>query len=298
MKYTVFFYKPGNGGGVEAFNEFLETKKYKPIWFFGDGGIINESISDVKELSFLSKVIIFFKIKRNLKRVINNSQLIAVHDPFTLVALNKKELKNVEYYQHGAINYILANIPLFLRRKFMKKLEKVRKVFCLAPSEIDGFKKICKRSDGYFIADITNKYLDTYVNKHPKKVHDFIFIGRLDDNKNIMQVVDLFKNSKRSLSIFGDGPLKKNLIEEIKNYKNISYFGKTDNPIFEMEKSNNLILLSKSEGLPLVFKEAKKAGINIVSWSMSEPVAWWLGANGYEFAKYNDINKIKILGGI
>lgn len=86
------------------------------------------------------------------------------------------------------------------------------------------------------------------------------YIGRLDKIKNIFLMIDVFSKLEEDLelNIYGDGPLKKKIINYIskKKLKNINYCGFTRNAKGALCKNDCLMLLSKTEGLPNVILEA------------------------------------------
>ena len=103
--------------------------------------------------------------------------------------------------------------------------------------------------------------------------YNYCFVGGLNENKGIKELVEVFKNLQHSklgsLHIVGDGALRKELEKEALTSKNkIIFYGYLPkNKIVEIyKKCNYIVLPSKSEGFPKVIGEGMNYGcIPIVS---------------------------------
>lgn len=88
----------------------------------------------------------------------------------------------------------------------------------------------------------------------------FIVVGRLDENKNILYLAKIFKESIKNviLIIVGDGEKREELEEIIKDKKNILYVGKREAKELQelLYISDYYISASKSEGMPNTVLEA------------------------------------------
>lgn len=97
-------------------------------------------------------------------------------------------------------------------------------------------------------------------------------ISRLDVDKNIMALIDLGKHIQAEeenivVNIYGDGALKLELEESIERNGLSSYLklhGFESDKIKIFSENNSLLLLSKSEGLPLVILEAYSYGKPVI----------------------------------
>lgn len=105
-------------------------------------------------------------------------------------------------------------------------------------------------------------------------------IGNINEQKNPFFVSKILKQiSNKDLKnmyffIVGDGPLKKNFQEKVKNYKeHISFLGiRNDIPKF-LQALDVLIMPSLWEGLPMILIEAQAAGVKcIISDNISKEV--------------------------
>lgn len=90
-----------------------------------------------------------------------------------------------------------------------------------------------------------------------------IFIGRLESDTGILEFIKAIKilKGKISLDIFGDGPLKKSVIESIKGYTYIKYREKTDQPANEISKHR---FIFASQYLSML--EAQQVGRQVFSY--------------------------------
>jgi len=89
-----------------------------------------------------------------------------------------------------------------------------------------------------------------------------LFLGSLSVRKNIFFMIDSFlklseKRNDVELIIVGDGPLKKSIEAKVNlSSKKITLLGFKNNPYEELNKSNVIVLLSKSEGMSRAVLEA------------------------------------------
>lgn len=112
-----------------------------------------------------------------------------------------------------------------------------------------------------FDFDVVNKYVKNNI---------FVAVTRFDVDKNIFDLVEIFKNEKLNeksvLHVYGDGPLKNDLIDEIKKNKlerKIILMGyESDKKLIFSDKAG-LVSTGLSEGMPLVFLEAYNFGIPV-----------------------------------
>lgn len=101
-----------------------------------------------------------------------------------------------------------------------------------------------------------------------REINTLFSVGRLEEQKNHVKLIEMLRNSKYKLRIVGDGKLKETLIELSKKYN------------IELELSNNLnndllletysdylfyIQLSKFEGNPKTILEAMGAGCVVIT---------------------------------
>ena len=93
------------------------------------------------------------------------------------------------------------------------------------------------------------------------------FIGRFSPEKGIIPLLDFFKNTSKILVLAGDGSQKAEILELIKDSKNITYIGSlasNDVSLF-FNKIDILIIPSQEEAGPLVALEAMVSAKLIIS---------------------------------
>ena len=96
---------------------------------------------------------------------------------------------------------------------------------------------------------------------------NFLFSGTLSKHKGIDTVVKAFKgldNDNFTLNIYGDGPLKKYVIENIKNEKNIHFLGSySKEDTKNLIKENDVVLIPSAwyENNPIILQEMIAANL-------------------------------------
>ena len=92
-----------------------------------------------------------------------------------------------------------------------------------------------------------------------KRNNDFLFIGRLSEEKGITTLLKAAKYTDAVIFIIGDGPLQHEVREITRKFSNVNYLGKlTHNQVINhLQKTKALILPSQCyEGLPNTLIEA------------------------------------------
>lgn len=98
------------------------------------------------------------------------------------------------------------------------------------------------------------------------KKYDFIFVGRIEKEKNVFALLDLIKSLKTNfenitLCILGKGSLEKTLIKKINDAglkRNVFFYGFKDNIVPYLTKSKIMLLPSLNEGMPNCVLEAAR----------------------------------------
>lgn len=163
----------------------------------------------------------------------------------------------IVYVLHSRLNLIKKYI------NFIGFISQKKKIICVSQSVFNEASKRFPLSNIKLIPNIP-----LHINHEDKKRSDaqntrFIYIGRLSDEKGIIEFIKFLKinNKKESLEIIGEGDLKQ--LERIKNinYRNITFHGWKKNPYSDITKKDVIVIPSKSESYSLVLHEAIHLGI-------------------------------------
>lgn len=101
----------------------------------------------------------------------------------------------------------------------------------------------------------------------PKSNLIYGFLGRFSDGKQIMDLIDFFKDRPEKFYIAGDGDLKSNILNIVNSHGNLEYLGYFNYESISsfFDKIDVLLISSKEESGPFVGVEAMAAGKFIVS---------------------------------
>jgi glycosyltransferase involved in cell wall biosynthesis len=91
----------------------------------------------------------------------------------------------------------------------------------------------------------------------------YLFVGRLNEQKGLKILVDIFKKNNKKLVIIGTGPLEDYVKETCKTHQNIQYLGFAQNDfiIENLKKCRALLVPSITyEGQPMTILEAYSTG--------------------------------------
>lgn len=257
--YLVGVTSLSGGGGVERFfADFFELysnyndSKYN-IYFFTDQKSIYE-LNNVNKLLFknckliklrvfnnrfkkyLENIDIFFKIKKHKINIVHcanynrfdfNRMIFLKQNPFIKV-------KIVQNIVDCRIPYILSNNKDELHKPFfdlyVEHLKKINfdGIFSWYKKYLDFFREKKWINSSMITMNILSRFADTRNFKPSKKEKIIVFASRLDYPKNpdwyieaIKILNDSFSNeiSKWKFLLYGDGPMKNDLIKMIDQYK-------------------------------------------------------------------------------
>ena len=188
----------------------------------------------------------------------------------SFLALNKKASKKTIAWEH--VTYETGGL-LFkdTLRKYYKNLKGI--VGINSPA-IEHYKQYNKT---YFIPNIIGEPFENQEKINFKDKENFIsFVGRLDREKNVIALLEIFKESKIptnwKLQIIGDGSERKNLeqfVEKNQLQNRVIFYGtKTSEEILELLRSSKIFgFTSLKEALPTVLLEAMFCGNAIISYN-------------------------------
>lgn len=105
--------------------------------------------------------------------------------------------------------------------------------------------------------------------KHPA----VIWVGRLENRKNPLRMVDIFqkvhqKNSQVQLYFMGNGELETPILDRSREYglqEHVHVLGYLDNPFPVIKQANICCMTSKAEGFPMSLLECAALGVPFVS---------------------------------
>lgn len=128
-----------------------------------------------------------------------------------------------------------------------------------------GFPKRRLHQWGYF----TEQKAVTDPKQDCRSKPNLIFVGKIDERKNILALVDAvlkIENIFNKFLIIGTGPLKSKLIEKIDGHDSISYFGSLPNEEVTslISQSDLLVLPSLFDGWGAVANEALGKGTRVL----------------------------------
>jgi glycosyltransferase involved in cell wall biosynthesis len=137
------------------------------------------------------------------------------------------------------------------------------------------------------------------VSSLPVRNGDFLFIGRLSEEKGIRILLDAFNGSQFNLRIAGDGPMLNDVLIICETSPNIKYLGILDKEMVRTEMQTCAALVFPSiwfEGMPMTILESFSQSMPIIA---SRLGAMELiisdGENGFHFEAGNSASLIKTL---
>lgn len=166
--------------------------------------------------------------------------------PATWIISNKKENQKFIAYYHKipSVDFFSKKswyLQIFrkLNNYFIQKLDLIVTNSTFNKNKFSEIYKIPENKIKViypFISDNDIKFIENY--SQIKKENFYIYIGRLEEYKGIIQIIDTCIELGVSLKVIGDGPLK----HQLKQNKNIEYLGYVD-------QDHKFELLSKSKCL-------------------------------------------------
>ncbi len=188
----------------------------------------------------------------------------------SFLSLNKKANRKTIAWEH--VTYQTGGI-LFndILRKYYKNL---KGIVCINSPAINYYQKFNKT---YFIPNIIGEPFENQPEINFEKKENLIsFVGRLDREKNVISLLEIFKEanipSDWKLQIIGDGNEKNNLekfVEENQLKNRVIFHGtKNSNEILELLRKSKIFgFTSLKEALPTVLVEAMFCSNAIISYN-------------------------------
>lgn len=237
-------------------------------------------------------------LPENIKILPNKQKIPSLIYSFLLPFLYQKELRKADIFKtnqmFGSWTTIIAKflfqkkliirqgyqLSVFAQKKGIKrwKLLIIRFLEKLAYRKADAIIVTSKRDKKYIeekynILSEKIKYIPNYIDTElfkplniPKE-NRICFVGRLEEQKNLFNLIKAISGLDIKLVIFGAGSLKRDLQDFSKQLKtDVEFKGNVSNkdlPI-ELNKSKLFILPSLYEGCPKVLLEAMACGLPVI----------------------------------
>lgn len=188
----------------------------------------------------------------------------------SFLALNKKASKKTIAWEH--VTYETGG--LLFKDTLRRYYKNLKGIVCINSPAIEHYKQYNKT---YFIPNIIGEPFENQEKINFKDKENLIsFVGRLDREKNVIALLEIFKESKIptdwKLQIIGDGNEKNNLekfVEENQLQERIIFYGtKTSEEILKLLRRSKIFgFTSLKEALPTVLLEAMFCGNAIISYN-------------------------------
>ena len=188
----------------------------------------------------------------------------------SFLALNKKASKKTIAWEH--VTYETGG--LLFKDTLRRYYKNLKGIVCINSPAIEHYKQYNKT---YFIPNIIGEPFENQEKINFKDKENFIsFVGRLDREKNVIALLEIFKESKIptnwKLQIIGDGSERKNLeqlVEKNELQERIIFYGtKTSEEILKLLRRSKIFgFTSLKEALPTVLVEAMFCSNAIISYN-------------------------------
>lgn len=188
----------------------------------------------------------------------------------SFLALNKKVNKKMVAWEH--VTYETGG--LLFKDTLRRYYKHLKGIVCINSPAIEHYKQYNKT---YFIPNIIGEPFENQEKINFKDKENFIsFVGRLDREKNVIALLEIFKKANVSndwkLQIIGDGNERVNLeqfVEKNQLQERIIFYGaKTSEEILKLLRRSKIFgFTSLKEALPTVLLEAMFCGNAIISYN-------------------------------
>ncbi len=281
---------------LTLYNKLIEKKIFKKIFFFTyDRQDVNFS-KELKNQNVLSKDIFVFSPPINIRFKILNNFFCLFYFIFIFLKISNQvkiiKTNQIDGSYLGVLLKIFYKKKLYIRSGYnIIKRDKVLNFnFIKKYFNILQFKLSLKFADEISVSNLFEKryysiihkknpnliynYIDTnlFYNFNEKRKNDFLYIGRISKEKNISEIINVFKdNPKFNLDLYGQ---KKSSPDDINfvGSKNINFHDPVPNNLIPnlLNKYKFLILLSNFEGLSKTIIEGMSCGIFCVVSNLTE----------------------------
>lgn len=245
---------------------------YETIYCSPNGPIAN-SLKE-KEVAFSPlKKLSYFQLKKVIKKI--KPDIIHANDykASCLASLFSSKCRVISHIHGNNLEFNRTNIKSIL---FLLVYRRFKKIIWVSNSALENYRFssiVSKNSIVLYNVIDSNEVEKKSEEFVVKEKYDLVFLGRLADVKNPVRLIEIMKlivnkNDKIKLAIVGDGDLRKEIENKIKENKlenNIKMFGFQKNPYPYLKKASILMMTSRYEGTPMAVLEALSLGLVIVS---------------------------------
>ena len=237
---------------------------------------------NIKYLKFIPKIRninayiyhigVFLMLRNWMRKNHQNYDIIisAWYKLSSFLALNKKASKKTIAWEH--VTYETGG--LLFKDTLRRYYKNLKGIVCINSPAIEHYKQYNKT---YFIPNIIGEPFENQEKINFKDKENFIsFVGRLDREKNVIALLEIFKKANVSndwkLQIIGDGSERKNLehfVEKNQLQERIIFYGtKTSEEILKLLRRSKIFgFTSLKEALPTVLVEAMFCSNAIISYN-------------------------------
>lgn len=189
----------------------------------------------------------------------NHLFLDSLHEEFPWTAVRQKAFNN------STVKTFLLALNYWLHRRMgtWKKVNRyinlssfAKSIFAESTLSIST-EKFAVKPNFVFPATIGSEISQSY----------FIYVGRLSDEKGILQLIESVKGTRLELRIIGGGPLEEDIVKSISGHSNISYLGfKSRAEILPLVAAAQALIVPSIcfEGMPITILEAYSVGTAVL----------------------------------
>ena len=213
-----------------------------------------------------------------------------------LINNNFKEAIKSKCYRNSKIQTIVVANMLKIHR-LLGTYKKINYIFLTEFNKNKFSKLIDINRDNIFIKPnfVENK---NSINRKSNLNKTFIYMGRLDDNKGIKQLIDFWSNIKDyELHVYGDGKCMEYISQKSMVNSNIKYFGFQNQSIIFDDLINSLGLIIPStcyEGFPMTLAESFSYGVPVLSNNVGNHASIIKSSNAGCLFNINDEDSFKL----
>lgn len=280
MKLVIELCEISSGGGervldklVRSFHEYgheIVVFSWNPAWKTYTGFPFPVEVHILNKIPYwgkgISSVIEYYKVLKQVKP----DAIIAFLSTSLRVSLLCAKLQGVPIITSLRINAIFATLVEKIEKRLLMSCDGI--VFQTKEVQARFPKRIIRKS-----AVIHNMLMDDNLpmadNSNKKK--EIVGIGRLSEEKNFRLLIDAFSEINYGdyiLKIFGEGPLRNDLEEQIKSKHledSVFLMGKVDRIVDNIKDSEIFVLSSNNEGMPNALMESMAMGLACIATDVS-----------------------------